>query len=149
MENIYNSPQRIYIYFSNSTMNKITLIAKINSYPKSYIAVSLAAIAIKYNYNSNLNYIPCQPLSTQINNTQPSKSIRLRVSLPVKLANTIHSIMQLYNYPSLSQTVNALIETALIYDYDDNLFFHAPTPISNINHINNFVSNNLFLLDKI
>ena len=140
------------VTFKCSTADKIRKIALASNKSNHDTVLLLANIALKYNYTKDYRYIPCKPQATDdftplSIKKEPTCQIGLRIS--PNLNKKLTELMSSNFYSSKASALRSLAETALIYDYDKNLFFHAPQHLSapSLNH--NPRSNEIILLDII
>lgn len=134
----YTNNKQIQVYLDEPTARKISLLAKINSSSSAHTISLLVNTAFKHNYTPDLRYIPCNPqydippVSISDSYHHAHRSHKFAIDIILSKANTakINKLIELYSFSSPSEAVRSLVETALLYDYDINLFFHHPQPIS-------------------
>lgn len=147
-------PAQIIVTFKKSTVEKIRKIALASNKSVHDTILFIVNTAIKYNYTEDFRYIPCKPQSPEqiifINGKKKKEpSYQIHVLVCAALNRKITKIMELNSYDGKSTVIRSLVETAFIYDYDKNLFFHKPQKlsISSPNYISR--SNDIIMLDII
>lgn len=158
----------VFVSFNRKTAEKIAILARINSHSIAHTITMLVCIAFKYNYTPDVQYILCKPITTLPTATDDElysyKQFRqdnaFRYSTFVTFSQSnfskIQKLISLYGYQTQSEAVRSLIDTVFTYDYDENLKFHKPTPISDPSHKSqisnaqpqNSHNNDIILLDS-
>lgn len=143
-------PIPLSVIFKRSTAEKIRKIALASNKSAHDTILFLVNTAIKYNYTKDFRYIPCKP-RTDEDFTLPKKESSCKINLLIShsLNKKLENIMSLNLCGSKSAAIRSLVETALLYDYDKNLFFHAPQKLSASNSSQNKTSNDIIMLDII
>lgn len=150
---IYNEPPtQIIVTFKKSTVEKIRKIALASNKSAHDTILFIVNTAIKYNYTEDFRYIPCKPQSPEVftcTKLKKEPSYQIHVLVCASLNRKLTKIMELNSYDGKSSVIRSLVETAFIYDYDKNLFFHKPQKLSTLSTSYNHRSNDIIMLDII
>ena len=141
-------PVRLCVTFRKSTAEQIRKIALARFKSTHDTTIFLANIALKYNYTKDYHYIPCKPQREDIRlPKEPMCIITLLISS--SLDSRLSAFMKANFTENKAGTFRSLVETALLYDYDKNLFFRTPQKLSVSSPQNNNKSNDIIMLDII
>lgn len=143
-------PVRLCVTFRRSTAEEIRKIALTRYKSTHDTVIFLANIALKYNYTKDYRYIPCKPQREDIRlRKEPMCIITLLISS--SLDNRLSAFMKANFTENKAGTFRSLVETALLYDYDKNLFFRTPQQlsVSSSSSPQNNKSNDIIMLDII
>ena len=141
-------PVRLCVTFRKSTAEQIRKIALARFKSTHDTTIFLANIALKYNYTKDYRYIPCKPQREDIRlPKEPMCIITLLISS--SLDSRLSAFMKANFTENKAGTFRSLVETALLYDYDKNLFFRTPQKLSVSSPQNNNKSNDIIMLDII
>lgn len=141
-------PVRLCVTFRKSTAEQIRKIALARFKSTHDTTIFLANIALKYNYTKDCRYIPCKPQREDIRlPKEPMCIITLLISS--SLDSRLSAFMKANFTENKAGTFRSLVETALLYDYDKNLFFRTPQKLSVSSPQNNNKSNDIIMLDII
>ncbi|MGN0595067.1 MAG: hypothetical protein ACI4I6_07905 [Hominimerdicola sp.] len=143
-----NPPINISVTFKESTVNQIRKIALSNCKSIHNTVIYLANTAIKYNYTEDYRYIPCKPQRDNTVRIGKERTYIINLLISSSLNERLSALMKANFTENRSATFRSLVETALIYDYDENLFFHHPQKLS-ISNLHNNKSNDIIMLDII
>lgn len=150
---IYNEPpSQIIVTFKKSTVEKIRKIALASNKSVHDTILFIVNTAIKYNYTEDFRYIPCKPQSPEAfacSKLKKELSYQIHILVCASLNRKLTKIMELNSYDGKSSVIRSLVETAFIYDYDKNLFFHKPQKLSTLSPSYNHRSNDIIMLDII
>lgn len=153
-KNYSEPPTQIIVTFKKSTVEKIRKIALASNKSVHDTILFIVNTAIKYNYTEDFRYIPCKPQSPEdiilvAGKKKKEPSYQIHVLVCAALSRKIAKIMELNSYDGKSTVIRSLVETAFIYDYDKNLFFHKPQKLSTSSSNYNPRSNDIIMLDII
>lgn len=142
-------PVRLCVTFRRSTAEQIRKIALTRYKSTHDTVIFLANIALKYNYTKDYHYIPCKPQREDARlPKEPMCIITLLISS--SLDSRLSDFMKANFTENKAGTFRSLVETALLYDYDKNLFFRTPQKLSvSSSSSQNIKSNDIIMLDII
>lgn len=118
---------------------------------KANVCYMLIHTALKYNFDSNLDYICCKPRNKDyISRKKAPKKYSITLCINDKLKNKLDIIKSKLLTSGYNNTARFLIETAIGYDFDDNYKFVSPEHLFN-DYIspNHTKSPDIIVLDKI
>ena len=148
-ENQKSQPINISVTFKESTVEQIRKIALSNCKSIHSTVIYLANTAIKYNYTEDYRYIPCKPQRDNPIRIGKERTYMIILLISASLNNRLSALMKANFTENRSATFRSLVETALIYDYDEKLFFRHPQKLSLPNPYDNNKSNDIIMLDII
>ena len=109
---------------------------------------TLLYTALKNNFTSAYEYIPCKQQSGLIPYALPNKrkNVPKTIQISFKASKTLHSkLIAISNkyYTSVSQATRILLSIAIQFNYNDNLKFKKAEPLPNGQYFENVINNNI------
>lgn len=112
---------------------------------------TLIYVALKNNFDNNLNYIPCKERRSppeMIAKKRNGKTVVENISFSPKLLKKIDTLAE-KNYSNRSAVIRMLICIAIQYNYDENLNYKPAERISYAENKNQYNNNVVIFLDEI
>lgn len=128
MPNENTHPVKLSVTFQKTTVKQIRKLSLTTNKSVHDTILFLANTAIKYNYTEDYRYIPCKPQNDDIPSKEQSYVISVLIS--ASFDKRLSALMKVNFTDNKAGTFRSLVETALLYDYNKNLFFHAPIRLS-------------------
>lgn len=99
---------------------------------KANVCYMLIHTALKYNFDSNLDYICCKPRNKDyISRKKAPKLYYITLCINDKLKNKLDIVKNKLLTSGYNNTARFLIETAIGYDFDDSFKFISPEHLLN------------------
>lgn len=120
----------IKVMIDPDTDNILRKIAAASDKTRQQTAYMLINTALRYNFDSNLDYICCHTQNTAyLKRKKQNRSRNIKLYVRKDRLDILHKLQNTLCIPGISSTLRKLIEIALEYDYNEHLTFCAPTPL--------------------
>ena len=129
MPNYYNRVRHI-MFVTKDVYKKLNTIGNKSKYNFSKTIEVLISTVFKYNYDENLNYIPCIQISLPTDYVPvPENHKKIDFYLPQRLETKIDALAK-KNCSKIVDVIRNLIAVALEQCFDENLMFIKPVPMT-------------------
>lgn len=113
---------------------------------------TLLYIALKNNFTTELQYIPCEKISSipfPMLNRNKNKNQAVTIRTSPNLLKKLTTLQKHYHHRFLSETVRSLIHIAIQHNYNNKLEFIPATPIKNNTQQITSNNNGIIVIDKL
>lgn len=120
----------IKVMIDPDTDNILRKIAKVSDKTRQQTAYMLINTALRYNFDSNLDYICCHTQNNAyLKRKKQNRSHNIKLYVRKDRLDILQKLQNTLCIPGISSTLRKLIEITLEHDYNESLTFRAPTPL--------------------